>query len=102
MPHKGYTWTDEYKAEYLARPLVQAHMEDFLMKARMPKSDTQRQKMSEAKLGRKYTQEHKDNMSEAQKFRHALFRKVQADNPDLDSKEIWVIVRREMYDLPTN
>jgi len=102
MPHKGYTWSDEYKAEYLSKPKVQANMQEFLRKAREPKPESQRQKMREAKLGKKFDDEHKHNMSETQKFRHALFKKIASTNPDLSTTEVWAQVRNEMYDLSTN
>lgn len=96
MPIKGYTWNEEYKKKFYSSEKVKAHLEDFIQQAKQPKSETQKIKMSAAKKGLKYSKEHKDNMSETQRFRQALRKEIETKQPDLSKNEVWNLVRQEM------
>jgi hypothetical protein len=101
MKRIGYTWNDEYRKQFFASPKVQAHLSEFVAQASLPKSPQTREKMSQAKLGRKYSDQHKANMAETQKFRHALKREVLEKNPELPIDKVWDLVRMEMMNDPT-
>ena len=93
MAIKGVSWNDEYRKKFYSSEKVQGHLESFIEQAKQPKTDEQKAKMSVAKLGRKYSDEHKHNMSEAQKFRQALRKDIEASQPDLPPELIWSEVR---------
>jgi biopolymer transport protein ExbB/TolQ len=95
MPHKGYTWSDEYRERFYSSDAVKQHMAKFIALASQNKPNSQRIKMAQAKVGRKYTEQHKTNMSEAQKFRQALKKDIEATHPDLASDEVWALVRQQ-------
>ena len=95
MPLKGYTWPEEYYKKFYESEKVQAHLEKFVTLASQNKPNSQRIKMAQAKVGRKYTEQHKTNMSEAQKFRQALKKDIVAANPDLPSEQVWAMVREQ-------
>jgi hypothetical protein len=97
MKRDGYTWTDEYRAHFYSSERVQAHLEKFVAQASRPKSETQRQKMSLAKTGRKYSEEHKHNMSEAQKFRLSLKKQFQELHPEATQDQIRELVRARIH-----
>ena len=96
MPLKGYTWNDEYRKRFYESEKVKAHLENFVQQASQPKSPDQRAKMSIAKKGRKYSEEHKQNMSEAQKFRQAIRKEIETAQPELPKETIWQLVRERM------
>ena len=96
MPIKGYTWDEEYRKKFYSSEKVKAHLEDFIEQAKQPKSPQQKEKMKIAKTGRKYSQQHKDNMAEAQKFRQALSKEIETNQPQLSRNEVWDLVREEM------
>lgn len=98
MPRRGYTWNDEYREQFYKSEKVQAHLSEFVAQASLPKSPETREKMRLAKLNKPKTAEHKANMAETHKFRQALKREVIAKNPDLPVKQVWDLVRLEMYD----
>jgi hypothetical protein len=95
MPIKGYTWTDEYRERFYSSDAVKDHMAKFVALASQNKPESQRIKMSQAKVGRKYTEQHKTNMSEAQKFRQALKKEITETNPGLPSEQVWAMVREQ-------
>jgi len=104
MPRLGYTWNDEYRKQFFNSPKVQAHLADFVAQASQPKSPAQREKMRLASLGRKKSDQHKANMSEAHKFRYSLKKEIQAKNPELPIDKVWDLVRMaqaEAIDDPT-
>lgn len=98
MPRKGYTWTEEYKEKFYSSPKVKSHLEKFSEAAKLPKTEDQKAKMSEAKKGRKYSDEHKARMAETHKFRNELRRKFEEANPDLDKESIWGLVNKDIHD----
>lgn len=93
MAIKGVSWNEEYRKKFYASEKVQSHLKDFVAQASQPKSDEQKQKMSIAKRGRKYTEEHRHNMSEAQKFRQALRKEIESTHPELMPEQVWEEVR---------
>jgi biopolymer transport protein ExbB/TolQ len=93
MPTKGYTWNDEYRKKFYESDKVKDHLEKFIEQASKPKTEQQKAKMSAAKLGRKFSDEHKQNMSEAQKFRNALRKEILEQEPQLAKSEVWIKVR---------
>lgn len=96
MPIKGFTWNEEYRKKYYSSERVQAHLEQFLDMVSQPKPPEQRAKMSAAKKGRKYSEQHRQNMSEAQKFRQALRKEFETQQPDLPREEIWALVKERI------
>lgn len=93
MPTKGFTWNEEYRKRFYSSEKVQAHLETFIQQASQPKTADQKEKMSRAKQGRKYSEQHRQNMSEAQKFRQALRKEIETQQPDLPKEAIWDLVR---------
>lgn len=96
MPIKGFVWSDEQKEKYFSSEKVQAHQENFQQMSRGPKPEAQREKMSLAKKGRKYSEEHRAHMAETQRFRHALKKEIQIKYPRLTPDKVWEMVREEM------
>ena len=96
MPIKGYTWNEEYRKKFFESEAVREHQKKFIEQASQPKSPTQRAKMSIAKKDKKFTQEHKDNMSEAQKFRQALRKEIETNDPQLSKDLVWIKVREQI------
>ena len=95
MPVKGYTWSDEYYERFYASDAVQQHLSKFIALSKEKKPESTRIKMSLAKKDRKYSDQHKHNMSETQKFRHALKKEIENENPQLASGEVWAKVREQ-------
>ena len=95
MAIKGVSWNDEYRKKFYSSEKVQAHLETFIEQAKQPKTVEQREKMSIAKRGRTYSEQHKHNMSEAQKFRQALRKEIEANDPQLPREQVWIKVREE-------
>lgn len=95
MPSKGYTWSDEYRTQYYSSDAVQSHLANFIALASQIKPENQRKKMAAAKVGRKYSDQHKHNMSEAQKFRQARKKEIIESNPNLASDQVWAMVREQ-------
>lgn len=98
MAIKGVTWNEEFRKEYFSKEKVQANLKNFIEMAKQPKSAETKQKMSIAKSGRKYTEEHKHNMAEAQRFRHALHKDIAIQQPELTKSEVWAKVSEKLYD----
>lgn len=96
MPVKGITWNDEYRKKFFSSDKVKDHLSKFIEQASLPKTDETKAKMSVAKTGRKYSEEHKNNMAETHKFRNALRKEIQASQPSLSKEEVWSEVRARM------
>lgn len=96
MKTTGFTWSEEYRARYFSSEKVQQNQAAFIARASLPKPPEQRAKMAAAKSGRKFTAEHRANMSESHKFRQAIKREILATTPDLPPKELWDLVRMRM------
>lgn len=96
MVTKGFSWNEEYKKNYYASEKVQENLKSFIEKAKQPKSDETKQKMSIAKSGRKYSEEHKANMAETHRFRNVLRKDIQAAEPNLPKDLVWEKVREKM------
>lgn len=96
MSRIGYTWNDEFREEYFKSEKVQQNLERFVEMVRCPKPEAQRAKMSQAKKGRKYSDEHRAHMSETQRFRQALKKEIQTLHPDLPAEAVWKRVKEEM------
>jgi hypothetical protein len=95
MSRKGYTWDEKYKEEFYKSEKVQAHLKVFIEQASKPKTKEHKEKLSEAKVGRKYSDEHKSRMAESQKFRQAVKREILATNPTITPEELWQQVKIE-------
>ena len=95
MPTKGYTWSDEYRERFYASDAVKQHMAKFVAAASQNKPESQRLKMSIAKSGLKYSDQHKANMAATQKFRQACKKEIETLHPDLASEEVWAMVREQ-------
>jgi len=96
MPVKGFTWNEEYRKKFYDSEKVKDHLDNFVKQASQPKTEAQKTKMSIAKTGRKYSQEHKDNMSETHKFRQALKKEILTKYPEMPADELWKQVRARM------
>jgi len=99
MKRIGYTWNDEYRKQFFESPKVQAHLAEFIERAKQPKSPETREKMSRAKLGKAKSAEHKARLSESHKFRQSLRRDIETLHPDLPEHTIWTMVREEMSNV---
>lgn len=97
MSIKDEIWNEEYRKKYYSSDKVKAHLDRFVEQASKPKTESQKIKMSIAKTGRKYSDQHKQNMSETQKFRQNLRREIEASQPDLPSNLVWSEVKNRMY-----
>lgn len=98
MPKKGYTWTDEYRANYYSSESVQAHLDSFRALVRQPKPEGQREKISAALTGRAKTAEQRIRMSATHRRRCALRKQLREENPTWTDQELWARVRSIMKD----
>lgn len=89
MPKKGYTWSEERHAEWIASGGPQSKSVQF---KGVPKSEEQKKKMSEAKLGVPKSDSHKQSMVRAHRARWDKYHKVKALYPELTNSEAWAIV----------
>ena len=99
MPSKGYIWDEEYRDKYYASPKVQDHLKVFLIAVSRPKSKETKDKMSEAKKDKVFTQEHKDNLAATQRLRHQLRKSIAQAEPNLTSAEQWAKVKEMLKEM---
>ena len=89
MPRKGYKWSKERYKDFIASGGPELKSKQF---KGIPKSEEQKQKMSEAKLGVEKSESHRESMSRAHRERWAKWKKVKELYPDLSISEAWVVV----------
>lgn len=92
MPKKGYKWSQERLDAWKETEAYQRICERFAG----PKTVEQKRKMSEAKLGIEKTEQHRENMSRTHRRRWAKYNAIKAENPELESREIWDMVKEEL------
>jgi hypothetical protein len=89
---KGIPWTDQRKREFYESGLYEMYQERMSMLGKK-KTPEQIEKMREAKLGVKKSDEHRAAMSNAHKERFRIFAQLSEQYPNLSKTEIWALIR---------
>lgn len=93
---KDKPWSPERLAHYYESGQYDASRDRMIAIGKV-KTDEQKQKMREAKLGKPKTADHAAAMSNTHKQRWAWFAEVSEEYPELDKSAVWVIVRQRYY-----
>ena len=98
MPVKGSKWTQEDYDKFAASEKFKKAQAEFRLRASKPKTQAQKDKMSESHTGVTKTQDHKDAMSAAQKRRHELRKQILEQYPGLPVEQVWERVKEYTND----
>lgn len=90
MPRRGYKWSQERHDAWIESGGPEAKSKQW---KGVPKTEEQKQKMREAKLGVEKSAEHKESMARAHRARWDKYRKVKELYPDLAVSEVWDLIK---------
>lgn len=93
---KGVPWSAERVARFYDSGKYEEYRDRMIAIGKV-KTDEQKQKMREAKLGKPKSADHAAAMSNTHKQRWAWFAEVSKEYPDLDKTAVWAIVRQRYY-----
>lgn len=98
MPVKGSKWTPEDYDKFAASEKFREAQVEFRLRAMKPKTQAQKDKMSESHSGVPKTKEHRDAMSAAQKRRHELRKQILEQYPEMPMPVVWERVKEYTND----